>query len=259
MNCNSRRFPALVFICFLLSVVCSLTTGCLGPLYGVYELTKEEKDDPNASPIVTVSDPGRQYDSSNIPVNFTLTDQDTLTVKEPQRVAHRIRSCEVLGPQHEHFAHEVRMVHEVDGISSGTEIDKVSVPGGHVHDDVQILPGLPGRRDRGGSTVREVMRDLPDGKRRAYTTVLTILQLMEKKGLVSHTRKGLAYLYHPEVNRDEVVAPVMRTLLKNVFGGDPSAVVQSLLDCGDVDAEQVREIRRVINAAARKAPEEDPS
>jgi BlaI family penicillinase repressor len=120
--------------------------------------------------------------------------------------------------------------------------------------ELQVLSVL---WDRGGSTVRQVMRELPDGKRRAYTTVLTILQLMEKKGLVGHTREGLTYVYHPQVKREEVVAPVIQTLLKNVFGGDPSAIVQSLLDCGDVDADQVKEIRRVINAAARNAREED--
>ena len=42
-------------------------------------------------------------------------------------------------------------------------------------------------------------------------------------------------------------------------GGDPSAIVQSLLDCTDIDADQLKEIRRVINAAARKAKEEEPS
>jgi predicted transcriptional regulator len=120
--------------------------------------------------------------------------------------------------------------------------------------ELQVLSVL---WDRGASTVREVMQELPDGKRRAYTTVLTILQLMEKKGLVGHTRKGLTYVYHPQVDRDEAVAPVIQTLLKNVFGGDPSAIVQSLLDCGDLDRDQLKEVRRVINAAARKAREED--
>jgi predicted transcriptional regulator len=122
--------------------------------------------------------------------------------------------------------------------------------------ELQVLSVL---WDRGESTVREVMQELPDRKRRAYTTVLTVLQVMEKKGLVGHTREGLTYVYHPKVKRDEVVAPVMRTLLTNVFGGDPSAIVQSLVDCGDLDADQLKEIRRVINAAARKAREEDPS
>ena len=120
--------------------------------------------------------------------------------------------------------------------------------------ELQVLSVL---WDRGTATVRDVMQALPDGKTRAYTTVLTILQLMEKKGLVRHTRKGLAYHYQPKVARQAVVAPVMRTLLQNVFGGDPSAVVQSLVDSATIDAEQLKEIRRVINEAARQTREED--
>ena len=123
--------------------------------------------------------------------------------------------------------------------------------------ELQVLSVL---WERGASTVREVMQDLPDGKTRAYTTVLTILQLMEKKGLVGHTRTGHAYAYHAEVGREQVVEPVVRTLLQNVFRGNPSAVVQSLLSCADVDAADLKEIRRVINAASRKkAREENPS
>lgn len=122
--------------------------------------------------------------------------------------------------------------------------------------ELQVLSVL---WERGPSTVRQVMRELPDGKTRAYTTVLTILQLMEKKGLVAHTRKGQAYTYHPEVDREKVVRPVVRTLLRNVFRGDPSAVVQSLLDCADVDSDELKEMRRVINEAARKAREDDQS
>lgn len=110
--------------------------------------------------------------------------------------------------------------------------------------------------DEGPASVRQVMERLRDGKRRAYTTVLTILQVMEKKGLVSHSQKGLTYLYRPAVRREQVAAPLVRSLLQNAFGGDPSAVVQSLVDSGDVDAEQLKAIRRVINEAARKAKED---
>lgn len=111
---------------------------------------------------------------------------------------------------------------------------------------------------RGPSTVREVSQELPDGKSRAYTTVLTILQVMEKKRLVRHTRQGMAYVYHARVTRDEVAQPVVRTLLQNVFGGDPTAAVQSLLDCTSVDSEELKEIRRIINIAARKARGDQP-
>ena len=120
--------------------------------------------------------------------------------------------------------------------------------------EMQVLSVL---WERGASTVREVMAELPDGKARAYTTVLTILQQMEKKGLVGHTRRGVTYVYRPKVKRDDVVGPVVQTLVRNVFGGDPSAVVQSLIDCTDVDEDQLKEIRRVINVAARKSRGEE--
>ncbi len=120
--------------------------------------------------------------------------------------------------------------------------------------EMQVLSVLWGR---GASTVREVMEELPDGKTRAYTTVLTILQQMEKKRLVGHTRRGVTYVYRAKVKREDVVAPVVQTLLRNVFGGNASAVVQSLIDCTDVDEDQLKEIRRVINGAARKSREEE--
>ena len=119
--------------------------------------------------------------------------------------------------------------------------------------EMQVLSVL---WERGASTVREVMEELPDGKTRAYTTVLTILQQMEKKGLVRHTRRGVTYVYRAKVKREAVVGPVVKTLLRNVFGGNPSAVVQSLVDCTDVDEAQLDEIRRVIDGAARKTRKE---
>jgi predicted transcriptional regulator len=101
--------------------------------------------------------------------------------------------------------------------------------------------------------VRQVFSQLPDGKERAYTTVLTVLQGMEKKKLVSRTREGNAHVYHAEVERDEVGQPAVKTLMDHVFGGDPSKVVQALVDSGDVTADDLKQIRRVINQAARNA------
>lgn len=108
----------------------------------------------------------------------------------------------------------------------------------------------------GPSTVRQILGRLPDGKQRAYTTVLTVMQGMFRKGLVTHTQDGAAHVYHPAVKRDEVVQPVMKTLLRNVFGGDPSRVVQALLDSTRVSEAEMKEIRKLISAAARKSAEE---
>jgi predicted transcriptional regulator len=111
--------------------------------------------------------------------------------------------------------------------------------------ELQVLSVL---WERGPLPVREVSRALPDGKRRAYTTVLSILQIMEKKGLVDHTRaEGLAHVYRPLVTPKQVFRPFMRDLLRNFFGGRPAAAMQYLLDEANADAEELKEIRKLID------------
>lgn len=105
--------------------------------------------------------------------------------------------------------------------------------------------------EKGSGTVRDVMAGLPDSKQRAYTTLLTVLQVLEKKGLVRHTREGLAHVYHPKVTRDEVVRPLLKGLVKGVFGGEPARVVQALLDTGAVGPDELKQIRKLINDAVR--------
>jgi predicted transcriptional regulator len=111
--------------------------------------------------------------------------------------------------------------------------------------------------ERGPSTVRQVLEHLPDGRERAYTTVLTVLQGMDRKGLVTRTQDGAAHVFHPAVSREDVVGPLMRRLLQNIFGGAPSRAVQALLDTAEVSPEEIKQIRKVINDAARQAREQD--
>ncbi|HEY0982655.1 BlaI/MecI/CopY family transcriptional regulator [Schlesneria sp.] len=107
--------------------------------------------------------------------------------------------------------------------------------------------------EHGPQSVRELLPLFPDGKERAYTTVLTVLQGMERKNLVSHRREGLTYIYSALVSREQVVQPVLKTMLKNLFSGNPAKAVQALMDASDVSAEDLKQIRKVINQAAREA------
>lgn len=116
--------------------------------------------------------------------------------------------------------------------------------------ELQILTLL---WERGPLPVRAVLESLPDGKDRAYTSVLSVMQVMEKKGLLGHTAEGQAHVYHPLVRRRQVLRPLMRDLLRNVFGGSPAQALQCLLDSSRPDADELAEIRQVIQQAARKA------
>ena len=107
--------------------------------------------------------------------------------------------------------------------------------------------------EHGPQSVRDLLPLFPDGKERAYTTVLTVLQGMERKKLVDHRQEGLTYIYSPLVSHEQVVQPVLKTLLKNLFAGNPAKAVQALMNASKVSADDLKQIRKVINQAAREA------
>lgn len=115
--------------------------------------------------------------------------------------------------------------------------------------EMQVLSVL---WERGALNVREVQAALPDGKSRAYTTVLTVLQVMEKKGLVKHSRQGMSHLYSAAVAQQNILRPMLRDLLRNVFGGRASVAVQCLIKDGEVSKDELAAIREVIDRAEEK-------
>lgn len=117
--------------------------------------------------------------------------------------------------------------------------------------ELQILAVL---WERGPSTVRQVNEALPDDKQRAYTSVLSVMQVMQKKGLlkVAAERQGLANVYQPAVTRRKVLGPVMRGMVRKVFGGSASAAVQHLLNENKVSADELAEIRDMLDTLESK-------
>ncbi|MDA7916053.1 BlaI/MecI/CopY family transcriptional regulator [Verrucomicrobia bacterium] len=106
-------------------------------------------------------------------------------------------------------------------------------------------------------TAREVMEAMPDGKTRAYTSILSVLQAMERKGLVDHTTVANTNRYRAVAIRDDIMGNVIQTMVKNLFGGNPSAVMQSLLQETEIGDEDVKEMERLLrqhkkNKSAKK-------
>jgi BlaI family penicillinase repressor len=109
--------------------------------------------------------------------------------------------------------------------------------------ELQVLSVL---WERGPSTVHEVLEAMPDGKERAYTTILTVLQSLGKKKLVRHTQKGRQYVYRAAAERSGVLGPRLRRLMRHVFGGNPAAVLQHILDGTDVSAQDLAAMRELL-------------
>ena len=108
---------------------------------------------------------------------------------------------------------------------------------------LQVLEIL-GRTGEG--TVYDVLDGFPEEQRPRYTTVLTVLRSLEKKGLAGHRVEGRTYVFRPLEAPQEVRGQVLRDVLERVFGGSHRELVVSLLDGSEVTPEVLAELRRLI-------------
>lgn len=109
--------------------------------------------------------------------------------------------------------------------------------------------------EQGPMTARAVLESLPDGKERAYTSVLSVLQAMERKHLVGHTARGNTHVYHALVERERTVGRVLGEIVRDVFGGSRAAVVQELLGGAKVSAEELDAVEQMIADLRRQRRE----
>ncbi len=72
--------------------------------------------------------------------------------------------------------------------------------------------------DLKNATVKQVVENFED-KRPAYTTIATVLKVLEKKGFVAHTPLGNTYQFHPTLSKKEYTRDQFTSLLTNYFGG----------------------------------------
>ena len=100
--------------------------------------------------------------------------------------------------------------------------------------------------ERGPMTARQVLEAMPDGKQRAYTSVLSVLQAMERKGFVNHTSEGVTNVYAAQVTQEQALRPMLRDLVRNLFGGSPATAMQQLLDNVDVSDDELDAIESLL-------------
>jgi predicted transcriptional regulator len=101
----------------------------------------------------------------------------------------------------------------------------------------------------GAATVQQIHTALPAGRRVAYKTVQTLLRRLEDKGYLIHKVEGKAHLFLPAVKREAVVKRTVLDFLDRLFGGDPRPLMQFLAEDGRIDADDIEELKRLIDKA----------
>lgn len=110
--------------------------------------------------------------------------------------------------------------------------------------------------ERGRATVRDIYQALrPEGEDLAYTTVLSLLQTMEQKGLVGRELVGKAHLYFARVRRDTTFRKLAGTFLDRVFDGAVDQYLVRALESRRPSVEELEELEKMIAEAKRLAQE----
>ena len=104
---------------------------------------------------------------------------------------------------------------------------------------------------RGGGTVSEVQAELDPPL--AYTTVQTMLNILERKGKLKRELEGRAYVYTAKVTEAKALGQQLRDLVDRMFGGSSEELVMSLLKTRQIDAKKLAELTEQFNKEARES------
>jgi predicted transcriptional regulator len=103
---------------------------------------------------------------------------------------------------------------------------------------------------RGRCTVSDVQGEMEPPL--AYTTVQTMLNILERKGKLERELEGRAYIYTATITEAKALGQSVRDLIDRMFGGSSEELVMSLLRNGEIDASKLAELTNRFNQKARK-------
>ncbi len=111
--------------------------------------------------------------------------------------------------------------------------------------ELQILKCLWQSAPRTARDIQTALAD--DGRSLARTSVITTLNTMVGKGYLSRKKQSNTFLFTPAVSEADVSAGMLGDVVDRVFDGSASAVLLKLFDVRDVDSNELKELRKIID------------
>ncbi len=106
--------------------------------------------------------------------------------------------------------------------------------------------------ERPSATVREVYEDLRKRRQIAYTTVMTMMNILEQKGYLSKARQERAFVYQATRPKKQVVREMVRDFVGRVFDGAAQPLLVHLVQDRKLDEKDVQELRRMVRERGDK-------
>lgn len=100
--------------------------------------------------------------------------------------------------------------------------------------------------ERETATVRDVYETLLARRKVAYTTVMTMMKILETKGYLRRKQVERAYVYRPTQPKNRVIGAMVRDFVNRVFNGSAEPLLVHLIEDRGLTPEELEEIRRLI-------------
>ena len=130
---------------------------------------------------------------------------------------------------------------------------------GHFPDDVQFAARQACarrhhvRRPGGVAEDAHEIRDALAGFRElAYTSVMTVLNIMTRKGYLKRSRAEGGYVYRARISERSTSRRMLSDLVDRVFEGSAAAVMLNLLESGQIDRNELQQLRDLINKRSQE-------
>ncbi len=118
--------------------------------------------------------------------------------------------------------------------------------------ELEILKILWQRSPLPVKDVQDALAAGPAKRDLAYSSVITVMNIMVRKKYLGRRKRGKAYVYDPRVSQQSVHRGMLGDLLDRVFDGSPAAMMLELLDTADVDQRELKELRKLIHRKAKE-------
>jgi predicted transcriptional regulator len=99
--------------------------------------------------------------------------------------------------------------------------------------------------DRESATVRDVYEELLKRRKVAYTTVMTMMKILEQKKHLKRAQSDRAYIYRPTQPKRQVIGAMVRDFVNRVFNGSAEPLLVHLIDEHHLSQEDLEEIARL--------------
>lgn len=101
------------------------------------------------------------------------------------------------------------------------------------------------------ATVNDIIASLPEDRKLAYTSISTILRILEQKNVLDSRKEGRGHVYFAKLQKDKYETDLLQSLVTKVFDGAPLSLARRLIQESDMTEADIKELRTILNERLR--------